>query len=74
MTTLSQNVLDISGLPDMAKTELMSFYEFLVYKYNLVSADEKRQNTHKTRFSRFLAEPVPVAHWKKYSREELHER
>ena len=74
MTTLSQNGLDLSGFPDMAKSELMTFYDFLVYKYNLVSTDEKRPNSKEPRFARFLDEPVSVTHWKKYSREELHAR
>jgi len=74
MTTLSQNILDISALPDMAKTELITFYEFLFYKYNIVSTDEKRQTGSERRFASFLAEPIRVNHWKKYSRDELHER
>ncbi|MDM8524658.1 hypothetical protein QUF80_14915 [Desulfococcaceae bacterium HSG8] len=38
--TESQTILDLSSLPEQARTQLFDFYEFLSKKYNLVSPEE----------------------------------
>lgn len=71
---LLQSTIDLSVLPDMARTELIDFYEFLACKYVPVSTEVKRKEPKERRFARFLAEPICVDRWRTYTREELHER
>jgi hypothetical protein len=69
-----QGTIDLSVLPDMARTELIDFYEFLAYKYIPVSSEVKKERSKEKRFARFLAESIHVENWRTYTREELHER
>jgi len=65
-----QPELLFANLPDRAEEELISFYSYLLYKYNIPnfrSPDEEK-------FATFIHSPIKIDSSIKFSREELHER
>jgi len=62
--------LFFSQLPDKAEEEISEFLLFIIYKYNLsIELPNK-----KIRFKNFIENPVQVQEYRKFTREELHER
>lgn len=72
---IHDSIIDISALPDIAKIEILDFYQFLFNKYG----SNSKQVTQKTklkeaRYSKFLSNPIKVKDFRIYSREELYDR
>ena len=68
----SRDIINISDLPEFARSELLDFYEFLRAKHKICS----KKAPERTGFSlsRFVSNPIKVERIKRYSRDELHER
>jgi hypothetical protein len=68
---MCDSVIDISALPDIAKIEILDFYQFLFNKYggNLVSQETKSKEP---RYSKFLSNPIKIKNFHFYSRDELY--
>ena len=73
--SIRNSILDISLLPDTAKTEILDFYQFLFHKYVSNSQSAKSEtNLEKKRFSKFLSNRIKVQDFHFYSRDELYDR
>lgn len=68
----SQTIINISDLPEIAKIELLDFYEFLRTKHKFYSKKETESKSFP--LSRFVLNPIKVNKICRYSRDELHER
>ena len=68
----SKMIINISDLPEYARSELLDFYEFLRAKHKVCS----KMDFGKKGFplSRFVSNPIKVEKIKRFSRNELHER
>ncbi len=72
---IRDSIIDISTLPDIAKIEILDFYQFLINKYGSSSQQVTQEAKPKgERFSKFLSNPIKVKEFHIYSREELYER
>ena len=71
--SIGNHVIDLVKLPEVAQQELMSFYEFLVFKYqgSETQAQDARQMILKAIFQEADGK-LPVNYT--FHREELHER
>ncbi len=71
---IRDSIIDISGLPEIAKIEILDFYQFLFMKYGGNSKQTSNENKVKEkRFSKILSNPIKVKDFKIYPREELYE-
>jgi len=68
----SRNIINISDLPEFAKTELLDFCEFLRAKHRI--RPKKVPGRKGFPLSRFVSNPIKVDKIRRYSRDELHER
>jgi hypothetical protein len=68
----SSMIINISDLPEIARTELLDFYDFLKMKYE--TSSEKRFEAGRFPLSRFISSPIKISKREKYSRDDLHER
>ena len=72
---IRDSIIDISALPDIAKIEILDFYQFLFNKYGNSSNQAPQESRLKeARYSKFLSNPIKVKDFRIYSREELYER
>lgn len=70
---ISDQLIDVMTLPEAAKQELISFYEYLVFKY--LGQTGNRQEGKKAILERIFKEAdgkLPINYT--FNREELHER
>ena len=67
----SKDIINISDLPEFARSELLDFYEFLRTKHICSKKAPERTGVF---LSRFVSNPIKVERIKRYSRDELHER
>ena len=65
-----KNLIDISELPEVARAELLDFYEFLKARHSAKNSPKSNKPPLET----FIANPIKVDKIKKYSRDELHVR
>ena len=62
--------LIFSMLPKGAENEIVDFLHFLMFKYEIsIELPEKKQT-----FKNFIENPIQIENFRKYTREELHER
>ena len=72
---IRDSIIDISGLPEAAKIEILDFYQFLFMKYGSSSKQVSIESKSKeNRFSKFLSNQIKVKDFHIYSREELYGR
>lgn len=62
--------LFFSQLPEKAEEEISEFLYFIICKYNL----SRELSDNKIRFKNFIENPIQVKNYKKFTKEELHER
>jgi hypothetical protein len=67
----SKDIINISDLPEFARSELLDFYEFLRTKHKSSKEVPERKGAP---LSRFVSNSIKVEKIKRYSRDELHER
>ena len=68
----SRDIINISDLPEFARSELLDFYEFLRAKHKMSS--KKVPEKKGFPLSRFVSNSIKVDKIKRYSKDELHER
>ena len=68
----SEDIINISELPENAKAELLDFLEFLKTKHT--ANRERKSKSEQPPLKRFVSKPIKVERIKKYSRDELHAR
>ena len=72
---LNNNVIDISLLPEVLKSEIINYYHNVLKIYQTSKTNNQTQKlASKRRFSRFFAESIQIDHLNTFSREVLHER
>jgi len=71
--TQTNDILDISRLPEHLKKELLDYYEFLTCKYQNEGTQEQVNPTAKG-FRKFISDPARITQYKPCSRDQLHER
>ena len=72
---IQDSIIDISGLPEIAKIEILDFYQFLNNKYGSKSENAKLESkSSELRYLKFLSNPIKVKDFRIYSRDELYER
>ena len=64
--------INIHDLPDKARKELESFYEYLIFKYK--KKDTKPRAMQQGRFDGFISKSIKSDHFKMFNREERNER
>jgi hypothetical protein len=64
--------INISGLTETARAELLDFYEFL--KTRGTASNKKKHKVSKNPLEKFVSAPIKVEKIKKYTRDELHTR
>jgi len=69
----TQDILDLSKLPEHLKKELLDYYEFLTGKYQQ-QATKPVEKARSKGLRKFLADPARIAHYQPCSRDVLHER
>lgn len=68
----SQDIINITELPEVARAELLDFYEFLKSRHSVCF--KKKEKSQEFPLERFVSTPIKVEKIKKYSRDELHAR
>jgi hypothetical protein len=68
----STDIINISDLPEFARTELLDFYEFLRAKHKVGSM--MAAESGESPLSRFISKPIKVERIMRYSRDQIHER
>lgn len=63
-------LIDISLLPETAKSEIVSFYQYILYKYNL----EKTASDYRKSKKDFFTDVTMVDSFQKMNREDINER
>ncbi|MBN1903659.1 MAG: DUF2281 domain-containing protein [Deltaproteobacteria bacterium] len=67
-----ENNINISELPEVARAELLDFYEFLKARHTV--SNKKKNKVCKHPLEMFVSDPIKVDKIKKYTRDELHTR
>ncbi len=70
----SETILDIAILPEMARIEILDFYDFLKQKYGATSEKFCGEDQKTKVLGKFLKNKIKVGKIQKFTREELHER
>lgn len=68
----SKNIINMSDLPEFARTELLDFYEFLKAKHKVYP--ELAPQRGEGSLSRFVSNPIEIKRIRRYSRDQIHER
>jgi len=71
--TQTQDILDLSRLPEHLKKELLDYYEFLTVKYQQ-KAIQPLEKARSKGLCKFLSDPARITHYQPCSRDVLHER
>ena len=70
----SETILDIAILPEMARIEILDFYDFLKQKYGAASEKFCGDDQKTKVLGKFLKNKIKVGKIQRFKREELHER
>jgi hypothetical protein len=68
----SKDIINISDLPEFARTELIDFYEFLKAKHK--KRPDLVPESSEGPLCRFVSNPIKVDQIKRFSRDQMHER
>jgi hypothetical protein len=68
----TEDIINISELPEAAKAELLNFYESLKVKHSV--SIKNKYKISKYPLERFVSNPIKVEKINKYTRDELHAR